>query len=187
MSDAIVVNILPPEKVGVLSGGQGALDVTIAPAQQIVVQSRGNTVSRPADTIINITPSVSVDVEARAPFPIGVPGAGEAGIIVNDGGAPGPAGAPGRDGEPAYGVTIESTNGDFFRPGVGSTVLIPHIFRGAEEVTDTIPTVMFKWSRVSDNPALDDLWNSQHAGAYRSIVLTPADRRGRATFSLKIE
>lgn len=95
-------------------------------------------------------------------------------------------GSPGPPGEAAYSVIIESSNGYIFRNGQISTILSARIFRGDLEITNDINVVQFKWTRISDDPTGDQIWNDRYVGGTRTIILTDEDVFQRATFKCEI-
>ena len=82
----------------------------------------------------------------------------------------------------AYRVDIFSTHGLIFRPDDISTTLIARVYKGSEDVTDTIAGQFFVWTRVSRDAAADTVWNNTHAGGDKQIVLTNEDVYQKATF-----
>lgn len=90
----------------------------------------------------------------------------------------------------SYDVKIESTNGTIFKVGEArTTTLVARVFRNGVEVTDSIPSTMFQWTRASmiPHPDYDDgAWNASHAAGYKSIVVNVDDVYARATFICRI-
>lgn len=94
----------------------------------------------------------------------------------------------GPKGEDSISVQILSTNGNIFRPNQASTTMIATVFRGTEDITDTIDASNFNWERLSDNPVADESWNtSSKAIGRKSIVLTNEDVTGRAVFTCHVD
>lgn len=98
------------------------------------------------------------------------------------------SGAPGID----YDVVITSSQGNVFRVGQGrQTTLVARVFRNGEEITDTLPTSAFKWSRVSsiprEAPYDDATWNAQYQAGYKQITISVDDVNSRATFNCEID
>ena len=90
-----------------------------------------------------------------------------------------------------YNVEIESTGGTAFRRGAGThTMVIGHVFRNGEEITETVPSSWFKWRRTSgiprDPPNDDTTWNTAYATGYKAIDLAVDDFMARASFFLDI-
>lgn len=86
-----------------------------------------------------------------------------------------------------YKAEIFSTNGLVFRDGLINTTLFCKVFRGDQEITDSIAASRFKWTRVSDDSAGDAAWNSANAAGKKSVVITAADVKARATFNCEIQ
>ena len=53
---------------------------------------------------------------------------------------------------------------------------------GDEDITDTLDANQFIWTRVSEDTEADNVWNEQHFGGAKSVVITGADVKVRATF-----
>ena len=86
-------------------------------------------------------------------------------------------------------TTVESTNGDQFRPGQAkTTLLIAHVFAGGVEVTNQIPSEKFSWTRVSyyPSPGSDEAWNALYASGYKQIELTVDNINLVATYHCSI-
>lgn len=89
------------------------------------------------------------------------------------------------DGQSAYSVYIHTDRGAVLQNGMGATTLMAHIMRGAEEVTEFIPDERFQWSRQSDDPDSDVLWNaSQHRG--RTLTIGGDDVSRKAAFTCEV-
>ncbi len=88
-------------------------------------------------------------------------------------------------------VKIESTNGDVFKPGQPTTtMLIAHVFRNGNEITEDIPASQFRWRRVSfinpPYPFDDATWNADYLTGYKQIQVTTDNIDSRATFHCDI-
>lgn len=81
---------------------------------------------------------------------------------------------------------IISTNGNVFRNGNIDTTLFCRVYRGSQDITDTIDASKFIWYRVSDDPVGDEAWNTAHRDAGKSVRVTAEDVRVRATFNCDI-
>lgn len=119
---------------------------------------------------------------------IGISGAVIIGMDPNTGAGGIPAG---QAVEQNYSVVVESTNGEYFKPGeTMTTTLIAHVFQGDTEVTDTIDASRFRWRRVSfyplPPPLDDDTWNSIYVAGYKQILITANSVESRATFHCDI-
>lgn len=85
-----------------------------------------------------------------------------------------------------YKVEITSTNGNIFTNRQISTKLIATVYKGQEDITDTLDDSQFIWIRESGNEFEDDYWNSQHLNMGKEITITSEDVVDRATFFCKI-
>lgn len=86
----------------------------------------------------------------------------------------------------AYKIEIVSTNGIVFTNGQISTTLQAKVFKGKDEVTDSLPASKFKWTRTSLEEQEDDLWNTTYGQGVKEVVITKNDVYKRATFSCEI-
>lgn len=83
-------------------------------------------------------------------------------------------------------VEIFSTGGLVFKNGQISTTLIARVYKGKGDITDQIDANYFRWTRISDDPAADEIWNAQHYGGAKQITITQDDVNVRATFNCTI-
>ena len=81
-----------------------------------------------------------------------------------------------------YRLVISSSNGNIFKNGYISTTLYATVYSWDENITDTLDDNQFIWTRVSDDPAADAVWNADHFGGSKSIEITSEDVHVRATF-----
>ncbi|MGL5506975.1 MAG: hypothetical protein ACRDB0_03640, partial [Paraclostridium sp.] len=86
----------------------------------------------------------------------------------------------------AYKIEIVSTNGFLFTNGQISTTLNALVFKGKDEITDTLDKSKFKWTRVSMDPTTDEEWNTTHGIGVKQVTITKNDVYKRATFSCEI-
>lgn len=86
----------------------------------------------------------------------------------------------------AYKVEIHSSNGLIFKKSNINTILEAKVYRGAIDVTDEFDVNQFKWTRVSNYPEYDLLWNNEHAGGTKFIQVTQDDISFRATFNCEV-
>lgn len=85
-------------------------------------------------------------------------------------------------------VQVTSTNGDKFRQGTVDTILIATVFRGDDDITDSVPSDAFRWYRSSRDLTSDEAWNTSSKGlAKKQIELSPDDVSGRAVFSCEVD
>lgn len=95
---------------------------------------------------------------------------------------------PGPAGEDAISVQIFSTNGNIFRSGQAYTTMSATVWRGDEDITDTLDASLFTWERTSGDSVADESWNtSSKAIGRKSIELTPQDVVGRSVFACHVE
>ena len=87
----------------------------------------------------------------------------------------------------AINITVWSENGNVFTNGDINTTLVATVFKGAEDITDSIPSNRFNWIRQSANPAGDSVWNDQHKAKGKSIKITDEDFSRSASFSVEID
>lgn len=86
-----------------------------------------------------------------------------------------------------YRVEIRSSNGTSFRNDNISTTLEARVYHGANDITDTLPGTAFRWRRVSDDPASDEVWNFTYASVYSNVIyLTSDDVDARAVFNCDV-
>lgn len=81
-----------------------------------------------------------------------------------------------------YRLVISSSNGNIFKNGNIKTILYATVFSWDENITDTLDENQFIWTRVSDDPEADAVWNADHFGGSKSIEITSDDVEVRATF-----
>ena len=81
-----------------------------------------------------------------------------------------------------YRLVISSSNGNIFKNGNIQTTLYATVFSWDENITDTLDDNQFIWTRVSDDPDADAVWNADHFGGAKSIEITSDDVAVRATF-----
>lgn len=79
-------------------------------------------------------------------------------------------------------LVIVSSNGNIFKNGQISTTLSAKVFSWDDDITDTLDSNQFQWTRVSADSEADQQWNQAHFGGTKSIQITSADVQVRATF-----
>ena len=79
-------------------------------------------------------------------------------------------------------LVITSSNGNIFKNGNVKTLLSAVVYSWDKDITDTLDANQFVWTRVSEDPETDKVWNEQHFGGAKSVVITGADVKVRATF-----
>ena len=87
----------------------------------------------------------------------------------------------------AINITVWSENGNVFINGDVSTTLVATVFKGAEDITDSIDSNRFNWIRQSSNPDSDSVWNSLHKAKGKFIDITDEDISRSANFLVEID
>ena len=82
-----------------------------------------------------------------------------------------------------YEVSIISSNGDIFKNNVISTVLKAQVRSGNEDITHKFNDDQFIWSRSSDEPEADIIWNRNHMVGSKTLTITNDDVTNKATFN----
>ena len=83
-------------------------------------------------------------------------------------------------------VQVFSSNGNSFINNIISTTLTAKVYKGSEEITDTLLNNLFNWIRISENEAGDIIWNEQHMGIGNTITITEEDIYRKATFNCEV-
>ena len=86
----------------------------------------------------------------------------------------------------ALSVQVFSSNGNSFINNIISTTLTAKVYKGSEEITDTILSNLFNWIRVSENMDSDTIWNEQHQGVGDTITVSEEDIYRKATFNCEV-
>ena len=85
-----------------------------------------------------------------------------------------------KGGEP---VTVQiSVKSGNIRNGAGTVTLEAAIYRGAEDITASVPPEALSWERKSGNAAGDATWDASHMKAGAVITVTAAEAAGGADF-----
>lgn len=85
-----------------------------------------------------------------------------------------------------YAVTILSTDGDVFRNGQISTTLTAKVYQNKVDMTDSLPPSAFIWTRHSFDSVGDNIWNQNNGNGVKTLTVTAADIKKKATFTCKI-
>lgn len=85
-----------------------------------------------------------------------------------------------------YKVEIISSNGYIFKNDNINTTLAARVYRGINDVTDTINASKFLWTRVSEDKEGDYIWNQKYFGGAKEVAITSEDVNVRATFNCVI-
>lgn len=81
-----------------------------------------------------------------------------------------------------YRLVISSTHGNIFKNGNVETTLYATVFSWDENITAQLDDNQFVWTRVSDDPDADALWNAAHFGGSKIVNITKDDVDVQATF-----
>ena len=81
-------------------------------------------------------------------------------------------------------LEIDST-GDALGAGIDSTTLTARVWRGSVDATDEFDASLFRWTRMSADPAADAIWNAAHSGM-KSVTLTRATDGVTATYQFDL-
>ena len=88
----------------------------------------------------------------------------------------------------SFTVTIDSSNGNVFRPGDVETVLSCHVYVNMTEITEDIAEERFNWKRKTGDAVGDERWNtSSKAIGHRSVEITSQDCSGRTVFDCEVD
>ena len=82
-----------------------------------------------------------------------------------------------------YTMSIYSSNGVVFRPGMINTTLSPTLYLGRSNVTDMYDETHFIWTRQSPDSDGDHYWNMAHANGTKGLHITNEDVFGGASFT----
>jgi archaellum component FlaC len=85
-----------------------------------------------------------------------------------------------------YKAEIISSNGNIFRNQNVNTILFCRVYRGDQDITETIEANRFRWSRVSDDAEGDEAWNAKYTAGVKSVTITIDDVVSRATFNCEV-
>lgn len=84
-------------------------------------------------------------------------------------------------------IELHSSNGLTFKNNIINTILTARVYRGAEDITNTLMKTSFIWNKVDKNGVEDTDWNNLKIGVGNIIQITEMDIRERATFSCDID
>jgi Prophage endopeptidase tail len=86
-----------------------------------------------------------------------------------------------------YSTRLFSTNGDKFTNGRIDTIIYVEVYRGKENITDTLPASAFVWRKTNEDGTLDTAWANAHVGIGKSIHIDKDDVNRKATFWCDID
>lgn len=81
-----------------------------------------------------------------------------------------------------YQVYVYTTSGNLTLNGDIDETLYAEVWRGKENVTDTIMSSLYSWQRISADPTGDAVWNKLHEGVGSSIAINGSDVVRKAMF-----
>lgn len=90
------------------------------------------------------------------------------------------------DGDDAYSLYIESSNGQIFRNGVVDTVLKAHVYKAGIDITDRIQPEGFLWTRTSKDAEADTAWNATPRTG-KTLNITGEDVQSKAVFDCTVD
>src|SRR5690606_24025113 len=61
-------------------------------------------------------------------------------------------------------IELHSSHGTTFRNGNVSTTITARVYRGKDDITDTLPKTSFIWTKRDRYGNLDTTWNEEHVG-----------------------
>ncbi|AXF35636.1 hypothetical protein NRS6134_21460 (plasmid) [Bacillus subtilis] len=86
-----------------------------------------------------------------------------------------------------YKIDILSTNGTSFKNGLIDTTLVAVAFKGKDNITSSLPSSAFIWTKTNADGTPDDEWNQAHVGVGNTITITSEDVYSRATFQCDLD
>lgn len=86
----------------------------------------------------------------------------------------------------AYKVEIISSNGFVFYNGNVSTTLTAKVFRGKDDITDTLDASKFKWTKILESGIVDEAWNQKYGLNTKVIAISKEDVIKKSTFQCEI-
>lgn len=89
-------------------------------------------------------------------------------------------------GNPYFEMKFESSGGTRFVNDNIDTVITATVFKYNQDITGDISKAQWTWTRASDYPESDQVWNSQHVGFGNHLHLTRADFPGSGVRKLTI-
>lgn len=87
----------------------------------------------------------------------------------------------------AYRVDITSTNGIVFKNNNIDTVIYARVFKGNDDITNTLPNSSFVWKKYDKDGILDSDWGDRHINVGNTIEVDNNDVFQKATFSCDVQ
>lgn len=85
-----------------------------------------------------------------------------------------------------YKIEIRSSGGWIFKNGQINTVLSAKIYRGTDDITDTIPVTGFIWTKTDKDGNIDTTWNNLHKSVGKAVTITRDHVNQKAVFQCDI-
>ncbi|MDO7487050.1 phage tail spike protein [Peribacillus frigoritolerans] len=86
-----------------------------------------------------------------------------------------------------YKTEIYSTKGNTFKNGAVDTILMAVVYKGKDNITDTLPASAFIWRKKDKNGVIDTAWGNANMGVGKSVAISSAQVASRATFECDID
>lgn len=86
-----------------------------------------------------------------------------------------------------YKLEILSSKGLLFRNGNISTVISAKVYRGKDDITNTIPNTGFIWKKYDKNGVLDTVWTNQNVGIGKTFIIDEGDVYQKAVFHCDVD
>lgn len=91
--------------------------------------------------------------------------------------------------ELVYKVDLMPINGNVFKYGIDETTIVATVYRGASNITDSLPASAFVWQKTDRNGTHDTTWEAAHASTGKQLVVHKNDinKIGNISCLIKIE
>ncbi|MEE6134613.1 MULTISPECIES: phage tail spike protein [Bacillaceae] len=86
-----------------------------------------------------------------------------------------------------YKVEVISSNGQTFKNGLIDTELNARVYRGKENITDTLPVEAFIWTKKDRAGNIDYVWTNAHKNVGSKVLISTSDVYQRATFYCDVD
>lgn len=83
-------------------------------------------------------------------------------------------------------VVINSTGGDVFKNGQGSTVLTATVYQAGEGI-DTAGAGTYTWTKYNKDGAIDTSWGTNGVKTGKTLSVSTSDVTTKATFMVVVE
>lgn len=84
-------------------------------------------------------------------------------------------------------IELHSSHGTTFRNGNVRTTITARVYRGKDNVTDTLPKTAFIWKKQNRDGTMDAEWNNRHIGIGNVIEVDEYDVYQKAVFSCDVK